>query len=202
MSSARRAHRCTSRLCSGAGTQNSGRHVHYSSGCGGRGSMNCGFCSGGSLGSSTVEVQAPWCHFVKPQRPASRRGSHKMTPEKPKRTLWVLHGLDPRPQFHEKTLQEGKKSQNVSGERKSVKFWASHPSGPLPVGPTSLFGAELFQGLGTLSLRPPTLSSLTQSPVGLHSLIFSCQNRTWPKSKLAQVELASVDLGQRRTWPK
>ena len=38
------------------------------------------------------------------------RTSHKMTPEKPKRTLWVVHGLEPRPQFHEKTPQRDEKT--------------------------------------------------------------------------------------------
>ena len=33
-------------------------------------------------------------------------GFHKMTPEKPKRPLWVGHDLQPRPQFHEETPGE------------------------------------------------------------------------------------------------
>ena len=34
--------------------------------------------------------------------PTGSRGSHKMTPEKPERTIGVVDGRDPRPQFHEK----------------------------------------------------------------------------------------------------
>ena len=33
-------------------------------------------------------------------------GLHKMTREKPKRALWVGHGLEPRPQFNEETPQK------------------------------------------------------------------------------------------------
>ena len=44
-------------------------------------------------------------------REAVPPGSHKMTPEKPKRTLWVGHGLEPRPQFHEKTPRERRKNE-------------------------------------------------------------------------------------------
>ena len=48
--------------------------------------------------------------------------SHKMIPEKPKRTLWVVHGRGPRPQFHEKTSQERKNSENAAGEEKTRNF--------------------------------------------------------------------------------
>ena len=79
-------------------------------------------------------------------RPASRRGSHKMTPDKPRRTFWVVHGRVPRPQFHEKTHQEGKKQRKWGGRRKkkSAKFWPStlwaHFSGfgPPPFGSLSI----------------------------------------------------------------
>ena len=55
----------------------------------------------------------------------------------PKRTLWVVHGRDPRPQFHEKTLQEGKKERQYGGrvKKKEAKCWAPHPSGRLPSDP-------------------------------------------------------------------
>ena len=59
-----------------------------------------------SLGCSLVELWA---------RPAARRGPHKDSRE-PKRALWVDFGLEPRPQFHEKTPQERGK--------KNAKFWA------------------------------------------------------------------------------
>ena len=42
-------------------------------------------------------------------------GAEGWTPEKPKRALWVVHGRRPRPQFNEKTPQEGKKR---------AQFWA------------------------------------------------------------------------------
>ena len=41
--------------------------------------------------------------------PPGRRGLHKMTPEKPKRAIWVVHGLKPRPQVHEKTPESERK---------------------------------------------------------------------------------------------
>ena len=46
-----------------------------------------------------------------------------MTPGKPNRALWVGHGLEPRPQFHEKDPE--KKERNLERERgESAKFWA------------------------------------------------------------------------------
>ena len=47
------------------------------------------------------------------------RRVHKMTLEKPKRTLWVVHGRGPQPQFHVKTPlslhQEGKSEHGARG---------------------------------------------------------------------------------------
>ena len=68
-----------------------------------------------------------------------------MTPEKPKRALLVGHGLEPRPQFHEKTpLRREKKERNLrqGDEKKNAKCWAPHP--PPPSGPRP----SLFLGLG------------------------------------------------------
>ena len=55
-----------------------------------------------------------------------RRGSHKMTPEKPTRTHWVAHGLQRQPKFYDKTRETEKKGRKWgTGEGKnSVKFWA------------------------------------------------------------------------------
>ena len=39
-------------------------------------------------------------------RVGSPKNRAKMTPEKPKRAFWVGHGLEPRPQFHEKTQRQ------------------------------------------------------------------------------------------------
>ena len=74
-------------------------------------------------------------------RDARRRGSHKMTPEKPKRKLWVGHGLEPRPQFHEET-----------SERERTKFAAEKGKKP--------------DILGSPPLRPPTLRA--RHPSRLH----------------------------------
>ena len=71
-----------------------------------------------------------WCDFVSPGPPSAgsasagrgsrpfrgRWGSHKMTPEKPKRALWVDHGLKPRPQFHEEMKERNvRRKKNASG---------------------------------------------------------------------------------------
>ena len=41
-------------------------------------------------------------------RPVDHRGMHKMAPEKPKRAVWVVHGLKTRQQFNEKTPESKK----------------------------------------------------------------------------------------------
>ena len=70
-----------------------------------------------------------------------RQGSHTMTPEKPKRALWVVHGLESRPQFHEKTPRERQEKNEHCGSRektKSENSGSSHPSGAHPLGPLFL----------------------------------------------------------------
>ena len=54
-----------------------------------------------------------------------RQGSRQMTPEKPKRALWVDLGREPRPQFHEKDSPERGKKNEVRGGRgeKNAKCW-------------------------------------------------------------------------------
>ena len=41
---------------------------------------------------------------------------HKITPEKPKRAVGVVHGIDPGPQFREKTPTKEKRSKVEEGE--------------------------------------------------------------------------------------
>ena len=69
----------------------------------------------GGRGSSGSE----WCG-----RPGARRvgkgggAQHRMTPEEPKRAIWVVRGLDPLPHIHEKILRERKKRESGSGRGK------------------------------------------------------------------------------------
>ena len=51
--------------------------------------------------------------------PKPRRRSHKMTADRPKRTVWEVHGY-PQPKFHEKTPRERKKK-NRKWEREREK---------------------------------------------------------------------------------
>ena len=67
-----------------------------------------------------VWVLVSWWFMPNWRRPSGRRGSHKITPEKPKRALWVGHGLEPRPQFHEKTPRDGRKN-DICGARGQEK---------------------------------------------------------------------------------
>ena len=72
-----------------------------------------------------------------PAAQTGRQNSNNMTAEKPKRTIWVVHGLEPRPQFHEKTRREKKTSEIWNGRRKkkSEKCWAAHGPSRHPLGP-------------------------------------------------------------------
>ena len=63
-----------------------------------------------------------------------RQGSHTMTPEKPKRALWVVHGLESRPQFHEKTPRERQEKNEHCGSREKTKSEILGP--PTLRGPT------------------------------------------------------------------
>ena len=67
------------------------------------------------------------------QLPVGCHFSHKMTPEKPKRELWVGHGLEPRPQFHVNEICGGKlkKTRHFGPLLPS----ALHPSGLHPSKP-------------------------------------------------------------------
>ena len=86
-------------------------------------------------------------------------GSHKMTPEKPKRAHWAGQSQEPRPQPHETTTK-------FERGKKSAICWASHPSGSPPstsVPPLSLgFGNHpsgprpLFLGSGPTTLWAPS----------------------------------------------
>ena len=61
--------------------------------------------------------------FFFPRRPAGRRASRTVTLKKPKRTICVVHGRDPWPQFHEKTpKREDKRTKHGSGKRSPSKF--------------------------------------------------------------------------------
>ena len=84
-----------------------------------------------------------------------------VTPEKPKRTLWVVHGRDPRPQFHGKPPQDlrtptplGPPTFSVFGPPllwPSHLLWAPHPSG------AHTSGLPLFLGLSSLWALHPLL---------------------------------------------
>ena len=79
-------------------------------------------------GPPEVRVSVPWGHVVKLRRPAGRQGSHRMTTQKPKRALWVGHGLEPRPQFQIKRHPEREREEKNEicdgrGEKKT-KFRA------------------------------------------------------------------------------
>ena len=53
----------------------------------------------------------------------SRQGSHKMTPEKPPRALWVVHGLEPPPRFFDNFQEMNKERYFVrEGENKARNF--------------------------------------------------------------------------------
>ena len=67
------------------------------------------------------------------------------TPEKPKRALWVGHGLKPRP-FHEKSPSEREARTKFATERRKKRDFGG-PLGPPPSHPPTL-QAPLFQGLG------------------------------------------------------
>ena len=83
-------------------------------------------------------------HFRR--RPVGRQGSHKMTPEKPEHTIWLIHGRDT-----EMKRERGK----------STKFWAAHPSGPHPSSPHFFWSGPRSSDP---TLRAPTL--LAPTPFG------------------------------------
>ena len=63
----------------------------------------------------------------------SRQGSHKMTPARPKRALWVVDGLEPPPRFFEISPGDEQRAIFCAGEGKqSAKFRAPQPSGLPP----------------------------------------------------------------------
>ena len=81
--------------------------------------------------------------------------------------FWVGHGLEPRPQFHEKTSPEREERMKFpAGERKkSAKFLAPHPSGPQPFVP-HFFWVRAPTPPGPHPSGPPPLRALT--PPGPH----------------------------------
>ena len=102
------------------------------------------------------------------------RGSHEMTSEKPKRTIRVVHGRDPRP---EDPPREKKRAKMGGRVIKRAKFWAPHPSGLHPSGSspsaplrgpypseTPLFLAT-FSGFGPPTLRGFTLLGPLWAPI-------------------------------------
>ena len=87
-------------------------------------------------------------------------------------------------------------------KKKSAKFWAPHPSGLHPSGPTfSRFGASTLwaptlRGSTLLGLRGSTLRGpIFRGPTFSLAPKFNIQ-------KLAEVELAEVEIGRSRNWPK
>ena len=88
------------------------------------------------------------------QLPVGCHFSHKMTPEKPKRELWVGHGLEPRPQFHVNEICGGKLKK------------------PDILAPSSLRPSTLRPfTLRVPTLRAPTLRAFTlRSPFTRHTL--------------------------------
>ena len=55
-------------------------------------------------------------------------------PREPKRALWEDHGLEPGPQFHEKTPRIEKRTKFEAEEEKQRKIVGPHPSGSHPLG--------------------------------------------------------------------
>ena len=68
------------------------------------------------------------------------QGFHKMTPaEDPRRSIWVVHGHDSRPQYHEKTPRERERKRGKMGvEEGKTKFWAPTVRPPTFWAPTLL----------------------------------------------------------------
>ena len=82
------------------------------------------------------------CFNIRVEHPASSLCSHIMTPEKPKRRLWVDFGL-------EELWRE-------TGKTREIKLWAPHTlRGPHPSGPT-------LSGFG-----PPHLDPIPPQPSGV-----------------------------------
>ena len=101
--------------------------------------------SGRSKGERSLWARPEETETRQPKGPPGL--ARKVTPEKPKRALWVVHGLEPLPQFHEKTpfspspLREGTKNQ-ISGQgdgkthtRKVLGSPILQASDPKPCGP-------------------------------------------------------------------
>ena len=88
------------------------------------------------------------------QLPVGCHFSHKMTPEKPKRELWVGHGLEPRPQFHVNEI--------CGGKLKKHDILAPSSLRPSTLRPSTL---------RVPTLRAPTLRAFTlRSPFTRHTL--------------------------------
>ena len=81
---------------------------------------------------------------VKPRR-LWGRGSFTRQPENSKREHLTSRHFQTPPKNHEKTLRERQRERKMGGGRrkKSVKFWAPHPSFPHPSAPPP------FSGFGT-----------------------------------------------------
>ena len=79
-------------------------------------------------------------------------GFHKLTPEKPKRTIWVVHGRG-----HNSTRRllptRRKKAKKTWCKKENTKFWDLHPSGPHPS------GTHFFSGFGPPTFLVTTLLS-------------------------------------------
>ena len=71
------------------------------------------------------------------QRPSGPQGLAQNDPRVAQTRTLGGHGLEPRPQFHEKTTKDSKTDGHLGWERgKNAKFWTRRPSGPAPFGPS------------------------------------------------------------------
>ena len=97
------------------------------------------------------------------QLPVGCHFSHKMTPEKPKRELWVGHGLEPRPQFHVNEI--------CGGKLKKTRFWPPPPFGPPPFGPPPFgpFGPPPF---GPSPFEARSLATPFEAPLRSETVFF------------------------------
>ena len=101
----------------------------------------------------------PNCTFGTVRNPSQ----HKMTPEKPKRAIWVGHGLDPEPQFNEKAPDTEKKSElgTRRGQKKreilGLQPFGHPPSGSPPFGQSPHLGPPTCEGPTNRLRRNPFL---------------------------------------------
>ena len=140
-----------------------------------------------------------WCASVQDLWvPLDRPSPGPPFPEKPQRTSWVVHGFEPRPQFHETTPKREKKQKfgAEDGKTKLEILGLPRPLGPKPSAPT--LWALTFYRFGPF--WPPPF----RPPAPLVYVFLSCGGwsgleRHWPQTdrpKQVWPEQVNVD------WPK